>query len=248
MELWLFLMATPDIDALKQAGFRLPAATNRVSIVGRNGSGKTVMAAWLLAQANTRSKPWVIVDFKGEEFLSNIPGVEEITLRQTAKKPGVYIVHPVPDEDGIEDFLWRIWQRGKTGVYVDEAHMLHGSSAFQALLTQGRSKGIPMITITQRPSWVSRFVFSEADFYSIFHLNDRRDRNIVAQFIPQDLERPLPEYHSYWHDVKRYKTFHLQPVPDQDKIADQIASRLGSVTQWTAPTSHGPSKIGSRWF
>lgn len=236
--------------AQQDTKFYLPGPTDRVSVIGRTGSGKTTLAAWLLSHMHRKSRPSVIVDFKGDSFLSSIQGLRELDTNSRApRSPGLYVIRPLPNEtDETEDFLWKIWERGNTLVYVDEAHMLHGSGAFQALLTQGRSKKIPMIVLTQRPSWVSRFVFSEADFYSVFHLNDVRDHKIVQSFVPIDLTKQMEEYHSYWHNVKRYSTIHLQPVPDQDSIRERLAEKSGAVTKWNAPTSHGQSKIGLQWF
>jgi len=237
-------MAEPNTNE-----FKIPGATDRVSVIGRTGSGKTTFAAWLLSHMHKKTRPSIIVDFKGDEFLGSIPGLKELDVTARApNKPGLYVVRPMPEDDEIDDFLWRIWERGKTLVYVDEAHMLHGSRAFPALLSQGRSKGVPMIVLTQRPSWVSRFVFSEADFYSVFHLNDIRDQQIVQRFVPKNLSVPLPEFHSHWHNVKRYSTIQLQPVPEQDSIRNRLAEKTGAVTIWTEPTYHGRSKTGSLWF
>ena len=130
--------------------------------------------------------------------------------------------------------------------------MMPRRGAFPALLTQGRSKKIPMIVVTQKPSWVSQFVFSEADFFSVFHLNDWRDRQRVMEFVPADLSNDLPEHYSHWHDVSKRLTLPLAPVPDRDSIVDRFKRRLeqsksrGSV--WNGFTSPGQSKTGSRWF
>jgi hypothetical protein len=43
-------------------------------------------------------------------------------------------------------------------------------------LTRGRSRRQSFLGGTQRPAWVSRFVFSESDYLSIFSLNLKEDR------------------------------------------------------------------------
>lgn len=240
--------------------FRLMNNTQRHSIIGRTGSGKSHFGVWLLSHMNWHKQPWVIIDFKGEELFDriqhdNFKGMTELSLNQKVpRKPGLYIVRPMPHQhEELDKFLWNIHARERTGLFVDEAHMMPSPAqrygAFSALLTQGRSKRVPIIVITQKPSWVSKFVFSEADFYSVFHLNDWKDKQRVMEFVPADLSNNLPEHHSYWHDVARNTTYSLRPLPDRDTILSRFQSRLEGVnTRWNGFTSHGQSKIGSRWF
>lgn len=208
--------------------FQLPRLDHRLAIMGRNGSGKTQAAAWFLSHASFDKQPYVIIDYKWDQLLNSIPRLEEIQVTsRIPKAPGLYIVHPLPmQETEVEELLWRIWERERIGIYVDEAHMLPDKGAFRSLLTQGRSKRIPMITLAQRPAWINRFNFSEANFYCIFHLNDRRDHKTVEQFVPVDLTRPLPQYHSWYHDVDKYQTYLLKPVPSRDMILDRFNDRM----------------------
>lgn len=208
--------------------FRLPAIDKRLAIMGRNGSGKTQAAAWFLSHAYFDRQPYIIFDYKGEELLNDIPRIKELGVNDAIPRaPGLYIVHPLPHEqEATEEMLWRIWSKERTGVVLDEAHMLPDKGAFRALLTQGRSKRIPMITLTQRPSWVNRFNFSEANFYLVFHLNDRRDYKTVEQFVPIKMETPLPQYHAWYHDVDKYTTIRLAPVPDRDTILNRFDDRM----------------------
>lgn len=207
--------------------FHLPNRTQRIAIIGRNGSGKTQAAAWILSQAAFDKQPYVIIDYKYDALLNNIPRIKEIGVNSSIPRhPGLYIVHPRPSEtEEVEDFMERVWARERTGVYIDEAHMLPSKGAFQALLTQGRSKRIPMIVLTQRPAWVSKFVFSEANFYYVFHLNDRQDRKRIEEFVPITMDQPLPRYHGWYHEVDNYSTFHLRPVPDAGTILGKFSDR-----------------------
>jgi hypothetical protein len=162
------------------------------------------------------------MDFKREEFLNSIPGIKHIELSSKApKKPGLYIVHPNPNEqDEVETFLWKLWAHENVGLYIDEGYMIPARSpAFQAILTQGRSKHIPLITLTQRPAWLTRFAFSEADYIQLFKLTDKRDLKLVSLFMPMPIEKPLPgPYYSYWYDNARNYGAVLSPVPERDAI------------------------------
>lgn len=210
--------------------FRLPNNTHRTAVIGRTGSGKTQFGAWLLAHAPFDRQPYVMVDYKGDELLGSIDRVREIGTKDVPKHPGLYVIRPLPsDENAVENWLWKIWQKERVGLYVDEGYALPDKGAFQAILTQGRSKRLPVICLTQRPTWVSRFVFSEADFYAVFHLNDHRDRLTVQSFTPRermDLKNRLPDYSSYWYDVGRDNVYQMQPVPDADTIVEMIDDRL----------------------
>jgi hypothetical protein len=196
--------------------------------MGHTGCGKSQFGAFALACADIETMPWLVIDYKGDELLNAIPYAREINLSETPKHPGIHIVHPLPtvNDEHVENLLWRVWQRGNTGVFVDEAYTMPDKGAYQTLLVQGRSKQIPMINLTQKPAWVPSQVFSEADFLSVFHLTDRRDHRRVNEFMPVDLDEPLPEYWSHYYRVKDRARFRLRPVPDADTILSEFAHRL----------------------
>ena len=218
---------------------RLPDYSQRLSIVGRTGSGKTVAAVWHLSKAPFEQMPYIVYDFKNDSLLADIgdlDGAEHIDTTFVPTKPGIYFVHPHPDDvDEVQNQMWRIWQQERTGVYVDEGYMVCGpanqNSAFRSLLTQGRSKQIPMIILSQRPVWLDRFVFSESDFYQIFALNHAGDRKKIMEYIPHDLNKPLPEFHSYYHDVARAETYVIKPVPTADEILKVFDARLERISK-----------------
>ena len=218
-------------------GLTLPDDTQRTSIVGRTGSGKTVAAVWHLSHANFVHRPWIVYDFKRDSLLGRLgelEGTEHIDTDYTPTRPGIYFVHPHPDDtEAVESQMWQIWANEDTGVYVDEGYMVCGpsnsNSAFRSLLTQGRSKHIPMIILSQRPVWLDRFVFSESDFYQLFHLNHSGDRKKMAEYIPADISEPLPKFHSYYHDVAEAKTVVLRPVPTSEEILEVFDARLDAM-------------------
>jgi len=212
---------------MAEPSFKLPGVTDRLAVMGHTGSGKTYFAAFVLSHMPFHRMPYVIIDYKYDDLLNSVPYVNEIGYNDTPKHPGLYIIHPRPDEDDhVEKFLWKIWERGRTGVYIDESYMIPDSGAYRSLLTQGRSKHIPMINLTQRPRDISRFVFTESDYYSVFHLQDKLDRKRVMEFVPSNLEKRLPPFHSWYHSVKNQATFGLLPVPDGDSILDRFERRL----------------------
>lgn len=218
-----------------QSPFEPPRPNERTTVLGRTGSGKTQLATWLLSISDFHHKPWIIVDFKRDVLLNSVDRIKEIGLHETIPdKPGIFIVHPDPDdEDAIENFLRNVWRSEDVGIYFDELYMIPDGKGFRGLLTQGRSKNIPVISLSQRPAWVPKFVFTEAENFSIFHLQHHDDRKRVEAFIPDDkglnLRKRLPDFHSRWYSVRTDSVHVLGPVPDAQTLATRLDERLKTI-------------------
>lgn len=217
--------------------FELPREDEHTTIVGRTGTGKTQFGAWLLSTRDLNVKPWVILDYKGEETLNSIPRIREIGFKEAPSQPGLYILKSRPDlEDDTEAWLWRIWESENIGVFIDEGYMLpeYRKGAFSALLTQGRSKKTPVITLSQRPVRVNRTAFSEASHLIAFDLNDRRDHKALEEIVPNGfMAREVPRYHSRWYSVKKDKVWVMKPVPEADEIIEAINDKLPPLRRWS---------------
>jgi hypothetical protein len=210
---------------------RLPSRKNRIAILGRTGSGKTVAGLWHLSNADFESMPYIIVNSKDDENIGNIERAEHISTSEIPKRPGIYIVTPHPSEsDALAGMYERVWERGGIGLLVDEGFMMNQTPRlgdnFVMLLTQGRSKQIPMIIHSQRPAWISRFVFSESEFFQVFHLQDNRDVKTISSFLPAGAYKRLPDFHSLYYDVGKNRLNYLSPVPREAEILESIDERL----------------------
>lgn len=208
---------------------RLPNDTQRITVLGATGSGKTIAGLWHLSRRRFDQMPWVLYDFKLDDTIMSIEGADTISLSDPIpERPGIYIVHPLPDQqDAVAEHMTRIWQQENTGVFIDEGFMIgNNNTGFRYLLTQGRSKHIPMIINSQRPVWIDRFVFSESDFIQMFRLQHRKDIATVEQFVPHNLTRRLPEFHSYYYDVHSDKLVVMEPTPDREALLDTFYTKL----------------------
>lgn len=224
--------------------FKLPADDEHAAVVGRNGSGKTMLGAFLLSMQDLKSKTWLVLDYKGEEIFQSLANVRHIGFSDVPDEPGLYVLSSRPDlETATENWLWRIWDHERVGLFVDEGYMLPQlqKGAFQAILTQGRSKRIPVVTLTQRPVRVSPFAFSEASHVAVFDLNAKADRKTVEDrtgegFMtwrpPEFPQERLPRFHARWYAVKSDTRYIIKPVPEAKEIIKRIDGQLKPKRTW----------------
>jgi hypothetical protein len=211
----------------------LPGVEDRLTIVGQTGSGKTHGALWQLSKQPIDRMPYVILNFKNEKLIDSIARARHIGY-DLPTKPGIYVIHPhIEDEKPLNDFLWKLWERGNCGLYIDEGYMVEFIGAVKpliAILTQGRTKHIPVITLVQRPVGVTRFIFSEAQYIQVFDLMDSRDYEVVENYMPYDLQGmpQLPKYNSWYFENGTKHLFQFKPVPPIEEIFAVINSKLYS--------------------
>jgi len=215
--------------------FNLPGASDRTVVIGPTGSGKTIGAAWILSRQRFDKRPWVALDFKNEELwdLVGSPPMRDLKLGAMPGKTGFYRMAVRPgQEDQLEDWLWKVWGKENIGLFVDEVSLIPQKAAFKAILRQGRSKRIPVISCTQRPVDCDREVFSESQFRMFYGIEDPRDWLVIkGLFKHGDVEKPLPPYWSYWYDAKNKTCLTLRPVPPPDEIAKTLRALVPR--QWS---------------
>lgn len=227
---------------------RNPTNQQRVIILGRTGTGKSQFAVGLQSTRNFTRMPWTIIDYKGEDLWQDILEATNGAIKQISvedkppTKPGLYYLRPRPqfDDEYMNRYLYRIWETGHHGLNIDEGYALPQGrkDVFDLILTQGRSLHIPVIVLYQRPSWMSRFAVAQSDYRCCFALDDLRDYEVAAKFIPPvkgpnneliSVSTPLPPYHCVWYDVSQGVSTVLQPAPARDEIIDAFIHRLRPV-------------------
>lgn len=218
----------------------LPGYNQRLLVVGKTGSGKTVAGGFHLSQMDFDIKPWIVIDFKGDPMLAAINYTGFLSPEDPPPiEPGLYIVRFRIDQQAeLETMLWRVYNQGNVGLFVDEGYMIGEqnsfSKAFRGILTQGRSKNIPVIINSQRPVWLDVFTKSEANRMQVFHLNGEDDRKSMMKFLPSDqvdLEKRLANYHSVYYDIDADVAIELGPVPPPEQTVRLINERLAKLQQ-----------------
>ena len=219
------------IIPIERGKIRLPGPRDRTTIIGPTGSGKTHAAIWHLSHASFDIRPWLVIDPKREELIAQIDGAEYIPIGEIPKYPGIYVVNPIPSDAPLLDkLLLDIWDHENIGIWLDEGLMFGNGDGVDAVLTQGRSKKIPVIFLMQRPVWVSRFAVSEATFVQYFGLSDKRDQATVQSFAENlPISVPLEQYHSFYYDVPKRTNYHFKPMPEAQTILNRINARLDAM-------------------
>lgn len=223
---------------------RVPDNTKRTVVLGRTGAGKTVFAMHLLSGQNWDKQPWVIIDYKSDELIERLEEAYPKYIRylkpsdKPPDRPGLYIMRPLPDDDDedVERFLKACWAKQDIGIYIDEGYMIAPTSrGLKAILTQGRSRRVPVIALYQRPVYMSRFAVAQADFFAAFEQNDERDLKTTASFVKPAIApngskitvySALPQYHCLWYDVGKGHSTVLKPAPSETEILETFGRRL----------------------
>ena len=201
-----------------------PNATNRTAIIGRTGSGKTQFSIWFLGTQMLgpwRGMPVTIIDPKHSKFIAKLDAEEIRVTRKPPTEPGLYVIRPLPgdDDEALKEYMLNVWHQENHGMYFDEILDLGPrNKGFRRLLSQGREKRCPMIYCTQRPSWVDRYAFSEAEYIGVFDLSLDDDAITANKFAPGYRYADLQDYQCYWYSVQDKAATILAPCPPEGVI------------------------------
>lgn len=195
---------------------RLPSDSDHVAIAGRTGSGKTFGALAMLARQDLDKRPWFIIDHKGDDSIKSLDREEVSLSTRFLPDKGLFVIRPKygerKDRMALEDFFVRVFKKRKAGIYVDEGHLVGPSPALRNIFVAGRSHKVTVMWCSQRAAQIDPFIWSQASFYRVFALQTALDIKRFNENFPMKFEQ-LPEFHSYYYDVKRGKVHLLAPAP-----------------------------------
>ena len=156
---------------------RLPDDTQRLSIFGKTGGGKSQAGLWHLSLRRWDEMPWTLFDFKDDPTIAAVVPHKRINLGYIPERPGIYRIvvndaQTPENRERINEHLWNIHATGNHGIFVDEGLQVAGMPSIDAINKQGRSKHIPVIFLYQRPVGQRNVsVISEAEFMQIISTN-----------------------------------------------------------------------------
>lgn len=166
----------------------------RCCFLGAAGSGKTTLAYQVV-----RLYPYSIVldtkhdlDFKGFEVFTNLEKMIESLSARNPKNDQRVLFRPERgfERDTTFELQTRlfefIWHRKHTAIYIDEATQISTSTnicpSLFDLITRGRSRGIPVLSGSQRPSGLKQEFLSESENIYCFSLRLPADREKAFKF------------------------------------------------------------------
>lgn len=207
-------------------GFQI-SPSEHVSIVGKTGSGKTVLARRLLKGMEEAAEslpfyyPIVILDNKGslKTFAGFGKRIRKLKDLKKELREGTPIIVYSPKEDeqtrayyeGFFKYLYNLNQ--PLLVYVDELALIgHGNDTpeyYEKFRKQGRERLQTLWAATQNPVFVNHDFFSNADHFFIFDLILKADREKMAAFAGEAVkERPVDKHgFHYFSTSNRYPSY-----------------------------------------
>lgn len=197
----------------------------RAIIAGRTGSGKTVLANWLIKRSSQR---WVIFNPKhtaGYNALPDVKVIDGFDARKIEKAvfKSRYVLLNFKPEESEPRFMdacimWLHNQFDNIGLCVDELYTLHDSGrplpGLTAWLTRGRERKQSFVGLTQRPVWISRFCFSESDYIGGMALQLLDDRKAMMHCTGRaEYLKKLDSHYWLWYEVVTDGLTLYGPVP-----------------------------------
>lgn len=183
----------------------------KVLIAGQNGSGKSVLASRFAAGFQRV----VVYDPKDDPSALIVNAAHLDTAREVVRRlPGRVLYRPsavemrAPDEfiDVICRGLMASARRGDppTSLVIHELGDLTTAyrigDGLSELIRKGRSLGITVVLVSQRPQGISVMARSEAQHVCCFTLLDPSDRDAMAALMgPEVRPRPLPLDFTWWY-------------------------------------------------
>jgi hypothetical protein len=172
-----------------------PLPGQRGLVIGLSGGGKSFLSKHMLRAMQTQERQ-LIIDPKRE--WNDIPGAvyfqrssEFKKLVTRSKGNGIFVFQPhetlFSDRATYDDLFYQAFTMGNITIYIDEITAFTTATSYPHYLKIcyhiGRSKGIRMLTCTQRPSNVPPYIISESNRFYIFPLQLPDDIKKIKAFV-----------------------------------------------------------------
>lgn len=198
----------------------------RATVAGRTGSGKSTLARWLLMRSPGH---WLILNPKHTSAYKSLPDAETIRgfdMKKIERSLGEHrftIINPSSAQstpevmDAFVEYMHNEYKN--IGLCVDELYSLHMGNAkagagLTGWLTRGRELKQSFLGLTQRPAWISKFLFSESDYIGGMALALDEDRKRMYQLTGHyEYQDKLPPRKWLWYTAEDDSLKLFGPVP-----------------------------------
>lgn len=210
-------MSAPDLPLINPG--------QRMTIAGRTGSGKSTLGKWMIQRSPGH---WLILNPKATAAYDRLPdsntvhGFDAKKIEKSLEEHKFTNVIPSTQE-ATPDYMdaWVMYLHETylhVGLCIDELYSIHqngrAGQGLLAWLTRGREKKQSFLGLTQRPAFVSKFVFSEADYIVGMSIALEDDRKRMYEFTSrQAFREKLPPHEWAYYDVSADSLRRFGPVP-----------------------------------
>lgn len=180
--------------------------SERVAFIGATGSGKSVLAMYLLSGLNRV----VVIDPKHTFHMAGYkPGWR---LPLTSGEFHLIIRPAREDDERLAGFLMRLMREGSVTIYCDEAATTSDvfpdtTLALTEIARTGREKHVALWCTMQRPRRVPLTMLTETESFFVFSVRSKDDRDYIRGYTGDEVSEKLPRF-VFWY----YRTEEDRPA------------------------------------
>jgi ABC-type dipeptide/oligopeptide/nickel transport system ATPase component len=180
--------------------------SERVAFIGATGSGKTVLARYLLSGLNRV----VVIDPK---HMFHMPGYKPGWRLPLTSGEFHLVIRPArEDDDRLAGFLMRLMREGSVTIYCDEAATTadifpETTQAMTEIARTGRERHVGLWCTMQRPRRVPLTMLTETETFFVFSVRSKDDRDYIRGYTGDEVSERLPRF-AFWY----YRTEEDRPA------------------------------------
>lgn len=183
------------------------ANDERAVFVGTTGSGKTVLAKHFLRRINRA----FVIDPKHTFRLDGFSVRRGLPL--TGKRFKIVYRPRLDDDERLAGMLYNLNKQKHATIYCDELATLSeqfpvSTTVLADIARTGRERYVSVWTALQRPRWVPRVFFTEAEAVFLFNLRGFDDRAYMTNFVGPEAADGIEQF-TFWYSHVRENVISL---------------------------------------
>lgn len=222
------ILDTPEESDVEREEITI-RSNERVSVVGKTGSGKTEATKKLVWEPFDNV---IFLDWKWHHYAElNAPVVRSIEDVEEALFPAredeevtKFVFAPQRKDLEMWDRLcYLAWKKTNVHIIADELKGLYQQDGntkpitdwHESIMTRGRVRGVGMTGTTQRPKKIPMEALSESEHFFIFKLNLHDDRKRMAEIVGKeyvDKIRNLQNYEFLYYNTSMDDPIMCEPL------------------------------------